>query len=450
MKTYKTSKYISKVFETAGEHTEWGGYYNYDFLSADKTKLLCNRTNFDGRAISSDDIVEVGYYDTQNGSWHPLDKSDSFNWPQATMLQWIPGTDNKEIIFNLSKDGRIISRIINIDSLESRDLCFPIYGITPDGKRSITLNLERSYWTPAYHYQSVINEECNVDVLEGDGIFSLDLNKNELVRIIDIKDVIAANHEPEFDGGVHWLEHIMISPSGTRFVFLHRFRLGRSSRRTRMLIANIDGSDMQVIGDSAWKRQAWSHFAWSGDDAFVMYARIPKNQVVSLATPLNSSSVSATSSARNRGLKAGLKNCIRAVHHKLFRTNYRQRRANTMGYQFYSLKKDGRFTYDYITSEKLLQIDGHPTMLCNGKYMLTDTYSDDKSYRNLMVYNTETKKCLVLGRFYAAFWGTPASCDLHPKVSADETSVVIDTAYCGVHKMMVFDLNWEKIKEVIG
>lgn len=40
MKTYKKGKYINKIFETEGEYAEWCGYYNYDFLSADKKKLL--------------------------------------------------------------------------------------------------------------------------------------------------------------------------------------------------------------------------------------------------------------------------------------------------------------------------------------------------------------------------------------------------------------------------
>lgn len=49
MKGYKLSKYVEKVFETSSsEYSEWFGYYNYDTLTSDHSKLLCNRIKEDG------------------------------------------------------------------------------------------------------------------------------------------------------------------------------------------------------------------------------------------------------------------------------------------------------------------------------------------------------------------------------------------------------------------
>lgn len=442
MKEYKLSRYVNKIFETDGSHCQWGGYYNYDFLSADGTKLLSNRCGFDGRAIQPGDTVEVGYYDIPSGQWHGLDISDSFNWPQATMLQWVPGTDNKELIFNLSKDGRLISRIIDIETGEKRDLSYPVYGMTPDGKQAITLNLERSYWTPAYHYQSVVNEACNVDVLEGDGIFALDIANDTMQTIVSLEDVLKLDPEERFTEGKHWLEHIMVSPSGKRFVFLHRYMYKDTGRLTRMLIADIDGGNLQVI--DGWKKYAWSHFGWNGDDAFVMYGTEQKQ--------LTKAYNSAAAAESKRSVKSCIIGLLRTVYRKtlskMIPKNFKTKMLNKMGYQFYEKSADGRFVLKKTVSTGALSIDGHPSFTPDGRYMITDTYADDKKYRRLLVLDTETGKLLELGRFYAPFWGTPASCDLHPKLSADGSRVVIDTAYAGIHKMMAYEICWEKVKEV--
>lgn len=446
MKEYKLSRYVNKIFETDGSHCQWGGYYNYSFLSADGTKLLSNRCGFDGRAVQPGDTVEVGYYHIPSGQWHGLDISDSFNWPQATMLQWVPGTDNREVIFNLSKNGRLISRIINIETGEKRDLCYPVYGMTPDGKQAITLNLERSYWTPAYHYQSVVNESCNVDILEGDGIFALELATNTLKQLVSLEDVLKLNPEENFPVGKHWLEHIMVSPSGNRFVFLHRYMYGGKGRRTRMLIADIDGSNLQVI--DGWEKYAWSHFGWKGDDAFVMYAREQKQIAKSYSTGASTKTKSGNSmKVRIVGL---LRSIYRKTVSKLIPANFKSRMLNKMGYQLYERDAEGRFTLKKTYSIGLLSIDGHPSFTPDGRYMITDTYADDQKYRRLLILDTQMDKLLELGRFYAPFWGSPASCDLHPKLSADGSCVVIDTACSGIHRMMVFSLKTDEIHKKLA
>lgn len=442
-KEYILSKYVEKVFETSGEYPEWGGYYNYDFLSADASKLLCNRSSMDARAVEKGDIVEVGYYDFCSGIWNKLDESDSFNWPQATMLQWIPGTEDKEVIFNLSKDGHLISRIINIETGEKRDMRYPVYCVTPDGKQAITLNLERSYWTPAYHYQSVVNEECNVDVLEGDGIFSLDLDTNTVRQIVSLDDVLKIKPEERFSEGKHWLEHIMISPSGEKFVFLHRYMYEDSARLTRIFIADIDGSNLKIIDN--WQKYIWSHFGWKTDDSFVIYTREENN----FSKAYNGKTIAQQKSGLS--FKSKIYSLIKFVYKKFFSgflpSNFKQRLANKMGYQMYELAENGEYVLKETYSDDLLNIDGHPSFEKTGRYMITDSYADDKKYRRLTVWDTEKKKGILVGSFYSPFWGTPASCDLHPKLSRDGSHIVIDTACSGMHRMMVFKLNWNKLKK---
>ena len=154
------NKFVDLIFETKSEYSEWFGYYNYDVLNSSQTRMLCNRVKFDGRSISADDTIDLGWYDIATGTWNYIATTDSFNWQQGSMLQWLPGQGNEnKVIFNFSDKIRYKSKIIDIETRKTKEYDFPIYCVTPDGNFAITLNYERSYWCRAYHYQPIINQK---------------------------------------------------------------------------------------------------------------------------------------------------------------------------------------------------------------------------------------------------------------------------------------------------
>ena len=156
MKGYKLSKYVEKVFETSSsEYSEWFGYYNYDTLTSDHSKLLCNRIKEDGVKPRADLKIKVGYYDIPSGEWHHVGESDSWNWQQGCMAQWL---NDNEVIYNSSENNHHIAIIHNIKTGTERKIDWAIYGITPDGKKSIALDMERAHWCRAYHYESVADK----------------------------------------------------------------------------------------------------------------------------------------------------------------------------------------------------------------------------------------------------------------------------------------------------
>ena len=113
MEVIELSKYLEKVFETpSNEYSEWFGYYTYDTLTTDHSKLLCNRIKVDGIRPRADLNIEIGYYDIQTGEWHHVGNSDSWNWQQGCMAQWL---NDKEIIYNSSENNHHISIIHNIE-----------------------------------------------------------------------------------------------------------------------------------------------------------------------------------------------------------------------------------------------------------------------------------------------------------------------------------------------
>ncbi len=436
---YKISeKYIEKVLETESEYCEWFGYYNYDVLSRDETKMLCNRATFDGRAITGEDKIDLGYYDLPTKEWIKIGETDSFNWQQGAMLQWLPGDGNEnKVIYNFSDKKKFYSRIYDVVTKESKVINYPIYGIMPDGKSAIALNYERSYWCRAYHYQSVVNPELDVQVDENDGVFKVDLENDTVERIISIQDVIQADSEDDFQDAKHWIEHVMISPSGKRLVFLHRYSYGQGYL-TRLMIANADGTNLETV--PGWRGNDWSHFGWNGDDEFVIYsvkksASTAKYIKESLQGKNKFSLRRMIGKITNMPVLKQIKNAIKPKRSQY----YLAFKCTENG-----VKEVGRY------DDKLFEIDGHPSFTNDGAYMITDSYPDKKGNQRLMVYNVAEKKVLLLGEFFAAFKGNPASCDLHPKLAQSNNYVAVDTAYAGKHKMILFSIKWDAIKEKIG
>ena len=426
-------KYIVPVFETKSEKTEWFGYYNYDVLNHDGKKMLCGRTDFDARQITDKDQLELGWYDIDTGEWHDIATTDSFNWQQGAMLQWLPGKGNEnKVVYNFSNGDHYQSCITDIVSGEKRIINFPVYCITPDGRYSISLNYERSYWCRAYHYQPIKNPAYDVRVAEDDGIFCVDLEKNQVTRIVDINDVIRLDEQPDFAQAKHWLEHIMISPSGTRFVFLHRFSYG-NAYETRICIANIDGSGLQLI--DGWKSNLWSHFGWKGDDAFVIYS-VKRNS-------FQASYAKGVQKAKNTFSIMSIVNWV--VHTIIPKKIKDYLKPNEKYYALYEYK-DGAFVFTDRYEGKLLSIDGHPSFTKDGRYMITDSYPDENGEQRLIIYDTLTKKGVLVARFPAPLSGNPASCDLHPKLSSNGKYVVVDSAYIGRHRMLVFRIKWDEVK----
>ena len=188
MNDYRISKYIKKVFETPSDRfSEWFGYYNYDTLTSNHRKLLCNRITEDGVPPRADLKVEVGYYEIPSGEWHHVGFSDSWNWQQGCMAQWL---SDDEIIYNTSENNHHIAIIHNTKTGNDRKIDWAVYGIMPGGKKSITLDMERAHWCRAYHYQSVKDKSKDGFIFEGDGIFEIDLVSNTRRRIISIQDIL--------------------------------------------------------------------------------------------------------------------------------------------------------------------------------------------------------------------------------------------------------------------
>lgn len=433
MKGYKLSKYVEKVFETpSSEYSVWFGYYNYDPLNSDHTKILCNRIKEDGIYPRANLKVEVGFYDLASSEWHHVGESDSWNWQQGCMAQWL---NDNEIIYNSSCNNHNIAVIYNIQTGIKRKIDWAIYGITPDGKKSITLDMERAHWCRAYHYQSVVDEAKDGLVYKDDGIFEIDLQNNSRRRLISIQDIISLDSRSYFSNAKHWLEHVMINPEGTKFCVLHRFSPVDNIFKyvTRLIIVDIQSLRMECIPN--WEKNQWSHFGWDGDN-FAIYT-YPQKSTVSLEQTISTQKL-----PKGKSKKMSFKRFIAERVRRVIPLAWEKRmRGLITCYQYYEFK-NGRYELSCVFKHAPFLIDGHPTFISNRQEMITDTYPDHNGVQKLLLLDRSKDKVVELGRFNAYYRNNPASCDLHPKVSKDGQYVVVDSAHDEKHHMLVLKLKY--------
>lgn len=439
------SKYLEKVFETESKNfSEWFGYYNYDTLNHNQTKMIACRIASDGIAPTKENIVEIGFYDLKKEKWNRIGETDSWNWQQGAMAQWLPNSKEQDVvIYNSSENGKLIAKTYNVETGEQKTIEWPIYGITPDGKKSITIDLERSYWCRAYHYQSVENLEKDGLVWDGDGIFEVDLLKSTRKTIISVDQIIKTDYKESFKDCKHWLEHVMINPSGTKISFLHRFSSPENvmSYSTRLFVSNIDGSNLTII--PRWEDTIYTHFGWKSDYEFAIYTYTPYK----VKEGKGFHEIIQTKAFFSGDMLRRVVRVCTSVLPYFIKTKIIGRRTY---YQFYQLDESNTPYQSGKAEGRLFCVDGHPSFTEEGRYMITDSYPWKDGYQRLMIFDTFTGKSLVLAVLNAYYRGNPASCDLHPKLCKNNEYLVVDTAFDEHHHMILFKLNWSLIKNKIS
>jgi len=178
---------------------------------------------------------------------------------------------------------------------------------------------------------------------------------------------------------VHLVNHIMISPDGEKFMFMHRWFLPNGRRYDRLLVCNRESGNLQIIADD----EMVSHCYWQDNNTVIGYLR-------------------------NNGIDG-----------------------------FYQI--DINNTSTVVLSEKFKRFsDGHPSV--SGKRILFDTYPDKSRMKQLFIYDMDNDNLQHLGEFFESlkFYGE-TRCDLHPKWSLDGESIFVDSVHEGKRGLYLID-----------
>ncbi|PKN46014.1 MAG: hypothetical protein CVU59_07335 [Deltaproteobacteria bacterium HGW-Deltaproteobacteria-17] len=374
----------SKVEQlTSGPQHHWFGYY--DKLQFDPTNrfLLGMAVDFADHHPTPDDAIGVGMVDRAEGNrWIPLATSRAWSWQQGCMLQWIPGARD-EIIFNDRERDSFVARILNVRTRAVRTLPKPVYALSPDGATAVTTDFARIGMIRYGYGYPVRGGDKEKPVFAGPadtGIWRMSLVSGQGGLILPLVKIMGWPGDRVLSpDAVHWINHLLYSPDGSRLAFLHRWRESNRTR-TRLLTCDPDGGNLFQINPGG----TLSHFIWRDPTHLLAWASVPGR----------------------RG--AGF-----------FLFNDRSREAIPVG-------------------AGVMRENGHCTCLAGGRWILNDTYASARNrVQELYLYDTTTNEKHALGRFPmpASFEGG-RRCDLHPRVSSDGRLVAFDSAHRGDRRQM--------------
>jgi Tol biopolymer transport system component len=343
--------------------------------------------DFEHRSPEPDDAIRVGMVDLRNGDrWIELGQSRAWCWQQGCMLQWRPGS-RTEILWNDRQDGHFVSHILDVNTNKKLTLPHPFYAISPDGRTAVAPDFRRvNVMRPGYGYAGPGDPYEDEPAPEDSGIFRLDLKTGKQNLIVSLNQIANLGKLPgEPKGAKHYFNHLLFNPDGSRFVFLHRWRMAnQGSAGTRMLTARPDGTDIRVV-DPFGKT---SHFIWRDTSHILAWAWHPSH-------------------------------------------------SNA----FY-LYEDGTEKVEPV-GKGVMTSNGHCSYLPGSEWILNDTYPDRERKQHVYLYNTATGRKAPLGCFYCPpQYKGEWRCDTHPRFSPDGRSVVIDSPHGrNGRQMYLIDIN---------
>jgi hypothetical protein len=397
--------------DTARQH--WFGYYDKEQVDPTGRYALGMEVDLFMTSPEVTDTVDILLIDLENGfEKRYIGTSTSWGWQQGCMLQWIPGSE-EEVIWNDHEGDDFVSRIYNINTGETRTLPRPIYTLSPDGRYALTVDFGRlQYFRPGYGYPSKKPLTVDVKAPQDDGIWKMNLATGQSDLLLSYADIAALDVPgPSVTDNYHWFNHLLIDPSGERFIFLNRSRPvkeGRAMRAyvdenpnwkgvstgagspvyvTRAFTAGTDGNNVYPLNYSGM----FSHFIWKGTDTLTAWAM------------------------DNAGTRAAF-------------------------YDFPD-RTDEAILIDVAN----MPVNGHNTFVpgTNYEWILNDTYPQGpERMQQLYLYHLPTGRRVELGAFHEpSMFRGEYRCDLHPRSDQQGRRVFFDSTHkSGKRQMYMIDI----------
>ena len=300
--------------------------------------------------------------------------SSAYNWQQGCRLQWV---DKESFIFNDfdEKSKQYISLLIDINEPDKPvKIDYPVYDVFADF--AISLNFDRlNLLRPDYGYRNrpwVTLKDLNDN---SDGVYFVNLKENYRKLIISIDRLKNCKPDDNFNRANHKVNHIMISPGGKSFMFLHRWFSG-GRRYDRLFISDMHGKELRIAAEGIV-----SHCCWIDDEHILGYftkdRSLPGFHIIDLSA----------SECKIAGIN----------------------QLTAFG-------------------------DGHPDI--HQDLMVFDTYPDKSRIKCLLVYDMKNGKINKAGEFFESLkYSGQTRCDLHPRWSPDGKNIFFDSVHEGKRKL---------------
>ena len=239
----------------------------------------------------------------------------------------------------------------------------------------------------------------------------MEIDTGEVELILSLCDLREFQPVASMDRAIHWVTHLEINPSSSRFLFIHRWT-ERVEDETcflhRLFTVNPDGTGLNLLectdhplpqleegfdqnkfGTFDYEKSEYqiSHPAWKDDGQIIVW-----------------------------GPHLG------SIHYHLY---------------------DSLSGEVEVIGENLLTENGHMTYSPNGKWILSDTYPEESTNERLLIlYDVKNDNRYDIGSFYTdPKLGKQNRCDLHPRWNQDGQQVCIDSVHELTRQIYIIDVS---------
>jgi hypothetical protein len=375
---------------TSGEKNHFFGYYGINVWNKNKTHLLSLETDFNDHLPGAGEKATIGLVNLKTLHFKALTQTSAWNMQQGCMMFWNPVKPNEEFYFNDVVDGKLVSVLFNLKTNSRTVLPFPVSGLSHNGRFAISLNYGRiSRLRKVVSYPGTTDPNPTVAHPENDGLFVIDLQTMEKKLIVSFAQMAAVIKlsRPDIADKHLWTEHAEFSRNDEKILFLPRtIQPDGRSLETGLFTVNADGSQMKEIlpyGSSV------SHFGWRNDEEMVI-------------------TYNYNGKSRSHVIVNCSQNPFMAV---------------------------SGFAHD-----------GHCSFDKSGEWILTDGPKDMKKVENsVQLFHLPTQRYflihafeMVLPRFLGAGTSSDTRCDLHPRMSDDNTMICVDAIDPATAKRQIY------------
>lgn len=380
-KTYRRKSVAEPVAYSVRKMDSFYGYYDKSPENGKGFVLACVTEDGTDKTPSLEQVVELVVFDDKGRALVRLPVC-SHNWQQGCRAQWL--SDDLFVYNDFDVDALCyISRVYSIKDKKHVDSYpYPVQDAFGE-EYYISLNYQRlSALRPDYGYRNLpgLNDEQLVD-LDSDGLWKVDFSSGEAEFLFSISDVCRLVEEDKTCNALHKLNHVLISPNGKCFVFMHRYLIN-GKRFDRLIWADLASGELRLLADYGMV----SHCFWADDSTILGYMRGPNKKDAYWLIDI----------------KTGVFSELPCR----------------------DLDKFG---------------DGHPHV--HGDWFITDTYPDKARMQHLLWCNWRTGEVKEVGEFFHGFeFDGESRCDLHPRLSLDGKSVYFDSVFSGRRQLYKMDL----------
>jgi hypothetical protein len=377
----KTECPIKKINNTDQE--SFFGYYDKSPIN-NNGQILFHRTDYrTKRTPSAAHPIELIVANTEyNNVVLFKHKVSAYNWQQGSRAHWL---DDEFFIFNDYDSAKNIylSRLFSIRSLKEEDVfdC----PVQDSFKKDFMLSINYSRLhtlSPDYGYRNLPGlSNKDLRLTESDGIWLVNLTSKKQALLYSLHEISALGENNRFSQhALHAINHLMISPTGEKFIFIHRIYY-KGRRYDRLILAYTHQKKMTLLNNSGMV----SHLSWINKDLICGYMKGPNDE-----------------------------------NHYWF--------IDLLSFRFYTLNRVSNVLSHFG--------DGHLSVF--KQWIVVDAYPDKSKMQRLMLINFKKQTITTLGEFFHPLSYTGQTrCDLHPRFSPDGAYVSFDSVFSGKRELYI-------------